>query len=94
MCTKAVHLINICIYANKYIGHETANWLGCGGRRSAYYRSCGGGIVEALALAVIVARASPYDGDGSPYYAGFKACLEFFRSYGLLDWSTLIFEWQ
>ena len=38
--------------------------------------------------------ASPYDRAGTPHYAGFNACSEFFRSHGLLDWTTLIFEWQ
>jgi len=51
----------------------------------------GVGIVEALALTVTVTRASPHEGSGGPHYAGFNACLEFFRSHGLLDWSTLSF---
>jgi hypothetical protein len=28
-----IHLICIGAYGYKYIGHETANWLGCDGRR-------------------------------------------------------------
>ena len=30
-----------CLHIYKYIGHETANWLGWGGRRSAHCRRCG-----------------------------------------------------
>ncbi len=33
---------------------------------------------------------SPYDRSGTPHYAGFNTCSEFFRSHDLLDWTTLI----
>ena len=36
-----IHLIYIGSYVYKYIGHETANWLGCDGRRSEHCRRCG-----------------------------------------------------
>jgi hypothetical protein len=49
------------IDAYKYMVNEDANWLGCGGRRSEHYRRCWEGIVETLALTVIVTRASPHD---------------------------------
>ena len=65
--TKSVHLIYIGANTYKYIDHETTNWLGCGGRRSEHCRSGGGGIVETMALDVIVTRSSPYDGDGVPH---------------------------
>ena len=42
------------IDAYKYMVNEDANWLGCGGRRSEHYRRCWEGIVETLALTVIV----------------------------------------
>ena len=32
-----------------------------------------------------------YDGTGSPHYAGFNSCSEFFSV--LLDWTTMTFEW-
>ena len=38
---NAIHLIYIGAYTYKYIGHETANWLGCDGRRSEHCRRCG-----------------------------------------------------
>jgi len=44
--------------------HEDANWLGCGGLRSAHCRRCGEGVVGALTLAVIIRRTPPYDGAG------------------------------
>jgi hypothetical protein len=37
--TNTVHLIYIGAYVCKYIGHETTNWFGCGGRRLANYVS-------------------------------------------------------
>ena len=37
-------------------GHKTANWLGCGGRRSDHCWRCGEGIVESLPPTVIVER--------------------------------------
>ena len=69
---KDVHLIYIGTYTYKYIEHESANWLGCGGRRATpidverhTVSDVGGGIVETLPLTVIVTRASPYDGTGT-----------------------------
>ena len=85
---------NVYQYIHRYTyvcSAEDENWLGCGGHRSTHFRRCGEGIVEVLALTVIVTRVSPYDGDGTPHYAGFDRCLEFFRSHDLSDWTTLIF---
>jgi hypothetical protein len=60
-------------YVYKYRWHETVNWLGWGGRRSAHCRRCGQGVVGTLVLEVIrVSPYSPYDGTGVPYYGGFK----------------------
>jgi hypothetical protein len=43
------------IDAYKYIVHEDANWFGCGGRHGdRHCRRCREGIVETLALVVIV----------------------------------------
>jgi hypothetical protein len=48
-----VHLKYIGAYSYKYIGHETANWLGWGGRRSDAVGGVGRGFVGALTLTVI-----------------------------------------
>jgi hypothetical protein len=39
-------VIHIVSNVYKYIGHETTNWLGCGGRRSEHCRRCVEGIVD------------------------------------------------
>jgi hypothetical protein len=51
-----------------HIGHETENWVVCGGRRSVHCREiCEGDRRddrESVPLVTIVTRVSPYDGDG------------------------------
>jgi hypothetical protein len=36
-----LHRIYMGAYAHKYVGHETANWWGWGGLRSAHCSGCG-----------------------------------------------------
>ena len=52
------------MHHDKLLFHEDENWLGYGRGRSTHCRRCGEGIVEVLALAVLVTRASPCDGPG------------------------------
>ncbi len=87
MCTKAAHLINICVYANKCIGHETAYWLGCGGRRLAYCRRCVGGDRQGAGSESDCHESISHlrtTGPGPRTTLDLTHVLEFCRSHGLL----------
>jgi hypothetical protein len=56
-----IHLIYIGSYTYKYIGHETTNWLGwggrCGGRDGAVDGSVGAWLREVGEVVVVVSGA-------------------------------------
>ena len=77
---KDVHLIYIGTYTYKYIEHESANWLGCAGRRATpidverHSLRCGWGHCRDTASDSDCHESISVRRDRDPHYVGFNAC--------------------